>query len=234
VKSIDIYRAFGNIDDALLEMSEELGEASFTEIRTEPARVSGGREAVKPSLRNAGKWLRRHSGLIAAFAVCIAVGAFAVFGGGMHRAGSSSSQNAAPAAAESAPAIAAAPAEAPMEASNSMVAPSSAGAEESLPESADAYSYNTTTQDNKAAGSDSKAADRDGAEAFYGALEEIDEINLNGVVYKAVFDDVYRLGEALGDEYQGYQLYAVDGYEESEMLALYDPETDLAQFFLAE
>jgi hypothetical protein len=233
VKSIDIYRAFGNIDDALLEMSEALGEASFKEVSVAPSASRSGHASGKTVLQDAGRWLRRHSGLVALLAVCIAVGSFVHFGGGLWKAGSSGSQSA-PATPASAPALAAAPAEAPAAASNSMAGPSAEAAdEEASPESVDS-SANTTADAYGSEINESKFANTDGAGYAYALLDEIGEISYNGVVYKAVFDDVYRLGEALGEEYQGYPMYSVEGYEESEMLALYDAETYMVQFFQAE
>ena len=120
-----------------------------------------------------------------------------------------------------------------MAASNSAAAPSAPAAEdEASPESVE--SNTNTTESAGVDASDSKLAYTDGAGPSYGLLDEIDEISYDGAVYKAVFDDVYKLDESLGEEYQGYPMYSVEGYEESEMLALYDAESDLAQFFRAE
>ena len=239
MNSIDLYRAFCNIDDALLEASETLGEASFAEVHA----ANGGavkaprRSETAPGnkvLQNAGRWLRRHSGLVAALAVCIAVGAFVSFGGGLWKAGSSGPKMA-PATPASAPALSAAPAEAPAAESNSMPGPSAAAAdEEAAPESAEAFIAEAPAEGVDTAANENKSTVTDGAGLGFANLEVIEEINYNDIVYKAVFDDVYRLGDALGEEYQGYPLYAVDGFDTSEMLALFDEEAAAAQFFRAE
>ena len=227
MKSMDLYRAFGGIDDALLEQSEALGEASFKEVRT------GNR------LHGAGQWIRRHGSLVALLAVCVAVGSFLTFGGGIRMGGSSKSA-AAPSSPASAPALASAPA-AP--------APSAASAEsvpaeenniltaESPAATAGNYASDSTAPEEPETSSGSKQADQF---AYSGNNNEsldagvIESLEYGGRHYTAVYDEVYKIGEALGEEYTGYPLYSVEGYNTEEMIALYDEAGNFAAFFRAE
>lgn len=227
MKSMDLYRAFGGIDDALLEQSEALGEASFKEVRT------GNR------LHGAGQWIRRHGSLVALLAVCVAVGSFLTFGGGIRMGGSSKSA-AAPTAPASAPALASAPA-AP--------APSAASAEsvpaeennmltaESPAATSGNYASDSTAPEEPETSSCSKQADQF---AYSGNNNEsldagvIESLEYGGRHYTAVYDGVYKIGEALGEEYTGYPLYSVEGYNTEEMIALYDEAGNSAAFFRAE
>ena len=227
MKSMDLYRAFGGIDDALLEQSEALGEASFKEVRT------GNR------LHGAGQWIRRHGSLVALLAVCVAVGSFLTFGGGIRMGGSSKSA-AAPSTPASAPALASAPA-AP--------APSAASAEsvpaeennmltaESPAATAGNYASDSAAPEEPETSSGSKQADQF---AYSGnnnkSLDEgvIESLEYGGRHYTAVYDEVYKIGEALGEEYTGYPLYSVEGYNTEEMIALYDEAGNSAAFFRAE
>ena len=227
MKSMDLYRAFGGIDDALLEQSEALGEASFKEVRT------GNR------LHGAGQWIRRHGSLVALLAVCVAVGSFLTFGGGIRMGGSSKSA-AAPSTPASAPALASAPA-AP--------APSAASAEsvpaeennmltaESPAATAGNYALDSAAPEEPETSSGSKQADQF---AYSGNNNEslgagvIESLEYGGRHYTAVYDDVYKIGEALGEEYIGYPLYSVEGYNTEEMIALFDEAGNFAAFFRAE
>ncbi|MBR6351421.1 MAG: hypothetical protein IKR93_03760 [Firmicutes bacterium] len=227
MKSMDLYRAFGGIDDALLEQSEALGEASFKDVRT------GNR------LHGAGQWIRRHGSLVALLAVCVAVGSFLTFGGGIRMGGSSKSA-AAPSTPASAPALASAPA-AP--------APSAASAEsvpaeennmltaESPAATAGNYASDSAAPEEPETSSGSKQADQF---AYSGNNNEsldagvIESLEYGGRHYTAVYDEVYKIGEALGEEYTGYPLYSVEGYNTEEMIALYDEAGNIAAFFRAE
>ena len=237
MKSMDLYRAFGGIDDALLEQSEALGEASFKEVRT------GNR------LHGAGQWIRRHGSLVALLAVCVAVGSFLTFGGGIRMGGSSKSA-AAPSTPASAPALASAPAQ-PSGSSSAPAAPApSAASAESVPAeennmltaespaaTAGNYASDSAAPEEPETSSGSKQADQF---AYSGnnnkSLDEgvIESLEYGGRHYTAVYDEVYKIGEALGEEYTGYPLYSVEGYNTEEMIALYDEAGNFAAFFRAD
>lgn len=210
MRSIEIYRAFGNIDDALLEAGEAFGGASPGAAGSSCG--NRGAYGARP-LRYAGRWLRRHSGLAAALAVCIAVGAFAVFGGEMLRMG----------------------AEAPASVSSSVSSEEGEAASETPMYS---NSVAESALDDGGGGKSVDAEDMEQPQAMVSGDPENSGIaggfSFGGIKYEAVYDDVYRLGEVIeGENIDNASLYRVEGYEPEDMLALYDPESDLAVFYRA-
>jgi len=135
----------------------------------------------------------------------------------------------------SAPAAAEAPGT-PMQADSKNAAPSAAASDE---ETAESYSVTTEEGWNYSAESVSEELETSAvssASTAGAAPDAVEEFSFKGISYEAVYDDVYRTGEALeGAEpiAEGFSLYSVEGFEESEMLALYNRETGLAVFYRA-
>ena len=231
MKSMDLYRAFGGIDDALLEQSEAFGEASFKEVRVD--------KPAKGNAKRGGNWFRKYGSLVALLAVCLAVGSFVKFGGGAQKM-----KYETPAAASSAPAMASEPAEAPaapMPSAASYTMDVAAEESPEVPKTEEGIELNSS----KAAGTPSNGVeeyDGPGPEAGTDEIPRLEDIERGGIFYILADDEGYSLGEDLGEEIDGWKLYAVADpapwhsdyitqQAPEDMLALYDPVTGRTYFY---